>query len=1206
MTRRRLLLLALGLLLAVPIALPFWLLHSEAGARLVWRQVEALAGGRLVAERVGGTLARGLDVRGLAYRDEAVELDVAAIAFAVDVGLFPVSIGIEAATVETVRLSVDPATEPGGDAVDPGDLLEDLAVPVALTVSDLVITDVELAGMTTAPRRIDRFALSGRLDDAITAVLEISAPEGRAAVSGTLNLEAPHALDAELRVELIEPRPMTAEARIDGTLRSADIVAAGRAALEGYAPMSVEFDGRATPDDLDVERLALSSDDLELEASGSLEWTDGLRAGGRIEIDRAELSRIVDAWPEGFPLEGALRVDYSPGAIAIDAASFAVAGTAIEVRGDLDVDVGRSTVGGTVAWRELTWPLDEPTDGIRSPTGKLELEGSLDSWRAAGQVTLDAPGVARDRILIDAEGGRDDAELVVREARVFGGQLSGDAAVSWRGAAKWSASLEVNDMRTDQLAPTLPGRLSGRVEAAGSASPLAVDARLTDVAGVLAGRPLAANGRLLLEDGVVRARDLFVRHGGNEVTLNGSPRAPAGLAFSATVRELGDYLAGATGGVQASGRLGLDDAVPWLNLTAAAERLRFGDVEIADFRIDDLEPGAGTRSRLALAASAVSLGGREILEPRAELNVSADTQTLEVDVGYEGVRFAAHVGGALDSWSEPRAWVGELEDLEFAFTGHPPVELANPADIRLSREHVFIERLCLREPGGASVCAALGWREGGQTAISAVMTAMPLTMVNAIVDTGFDFEQRLGGEFEWQRTPGGRPTGRARITASAGLIESTDRRGVSFTTGESSLSFDIVDGRLKDGSLELPMPGTGNVTGSFGVLDVSSPLGSAVEGVVVVDLDDVGLLAALSPFIDEATGAMNGRIDIGGKVNAPELSGEITLRDGGLRYDGVGLKLSDVRLTGHLEDDGSIDIEGEFTSGRGRGRIASRRGDGIDVAISGQNLTLIDVEDVTAIADLDMGLAYADGALTIDGRLGIPRARITPARLPASRETESADAVVVNGELPDRDAGDAQTGLRILGSLEVELGNDVNVDLGIANASVTGTTLFTWSGAPVPMANGRFDIQGQIQAFGQPLTVTDGRIRYADVSAANPTIRLRAEREIFGNSQVKTAGVLVAGALERPTIEAYTVPRTTEERALTLLVTGSDFDLEQGVGAVDFGTYIAPRLYVSYGVGIFERDNVISARYDLDGGFGIRATSGQRESGVDVIYRLER
>ena len=72
-----------------------------------------------------------------------------------------------------------------------------------------------------------------------------------------------------------------------------------------------------------------------------------------------------------------------------------------------------------------------------------------------------------------------------------------------------------------------------------------------------------------------------------------------------------------------------------------------------------------------------------------------------------------------------------------------------------------------------------------------------------------------------------------------------------------------------------------------------------------------------------------------------------------------------------------------------------------------------------------------------------------------------------------------------------------------------------------------------------------------------------------------------------------------------MLVTGSDFSLESGTGAIDFGTYIAPRLFVSYGIGIFERDNVISARYDLNRGFGISVTSGQTDSGADLTYIYE-
>ena len=140
----------------------------------------------------------------------------------------------------------------------------------------------------------------------------------------------------------------------------------------------------------------------------------------------------------------------------------------------------------------------------------------------------------------------------------------------------------------------------------------------------------------------------------------------------------------------------------------------------------------------------------------------------------------------------------------------------------------------------------------------------------------------------------------------------------------------------------------------------------------------------------------------------------------------------------------------------------------------------------------------------------------------------------------------------------------------------------------------------------QLLRVTRGRIGFPDIPADNPHLNIRAEREIFGNSQISRAGLMVAGTLRRPVIEAYTVPMTNRHRAQTLLITGSDFNFEQGVGAVDVGFYILPRLYLSYGIGIFEDGNVISARYDLGRGFGVKATSGERETGLDINYRIER
>ena len=44
---------------------------------------------------------------------------------------------------------------------------------------------------------------------------------------------------------------------------------------------------------------------------------------------------------------------------------------------------------------------------------------------------------------------------------------------------------------------------------------------------------------------------------------------------------------------------------------------------------------------------------------------------------------------------------------------------------------------------------------------------------------------------------------------------------------------------------------------------------------------------------------------------------------------------------------------------------------------------------------------------------------------------------------------------------------------------------------------------------------------------------------------------------------------------------------------------------VSYGVGVFDDQNVLSIRYDLGRGWGVKATSGERQTGVDISYTVE-
>jgi translocation and assembly module TamB len=447
---------------------------------------------------------------------------------------------------------------------------------------------------------------------------------------------------------------------------------------------------------------------------------------------------------------------------------------------------------------------------------------------------------------------------------------------------------------------------------------------------------------------------------------------------------------------------------------------------------------------------------------------------------------------------------------------------------------------------------------------------------------------------------------------TAGSVMSVDDPERSLTTGASRLGFDLDGDDLRGGIVEVPLPGQGQVAAEFQVLDVVDTGAASLDGRIDIDLADIGIVLPFVPVLDQAGGALRADIDVDGTLDAPLITGTVALEDGSLTYLPIGLRLDEIEVESELQGRGDIEVTGSFRAGEGRGQIRTRADQarsataGLEVTLRGHNLTLIDVPDVKAIANTDVQVRFNGEEFDIDGTLTVPRARIVPSTIGTNRVYESGDVVIIAGELPDEATETVEpTDVRIFGSLEVSLGKDVIVDLGVVETSVTGSTLLAWSGEPIPMANGQFDVAGEILVFGQRLEITEGAVQFPDVPADDPYLRIRAEREIFGNTQVRRAGVLVAGSILRPTIEPYTTPVTTEERALTLLVTGSDFDYERGIGALDFGTYIAPRVYASYGIGLFDNENVIRIRYDLKRGFGVTATSGQKESGVDLSYRFE-
>ncbi|HBG51438.1 MAG TPA: hypothetical protein DDW89_06455, partial [Gammaproteobacteria bacterium] len=228
--------------------------------------------------------------------------------------------------------------------------------------------------------------------------------------------------------------------------------------------------------------------------------------------------------------------------------------------------------------------------------------------------------------------------------------------------------------------------------------------------------------------------------------------------------------------------------------------------------------------------------------------------------------------------------------------------------------------------------------------------------------------------------------------------------------------------------------------------------------------------------------------------------------------------------------------------------------------------------------------------------------------------------------------------------LRLILGDRVRFEGFGLKTDITGQLGLREGPGTLPVASGELVLDGRYRAYGQDLTIERGRILYTGVPLDSPGLDLRASREF----QEQTVGVEVRGLLQQPDVKVFSAPLLPQSDALAYLVLGRPLNqassddsaamnraaaalglaggelLAQRIGGrlgvqdveirnsgdvatseLSFGRYLTPRLYISYGVGVFNAVSTLRTRYELSRRWTLRTESGVQSS-IDAIYTLER
>lgn len=989
-------------------------------------------------------------------------------------------------------------------------------------------------------------------------------------------------------------------------------------------------------------------------AHGDMKSVD---ARGRLRVDYQDYS-VDSRFDVSYGDEDALDIRELRLALVNDVATVAVRGRVRHARSR-----PRASLAGS--WEKVRWPLNEP-HRIASAAGKFQLSGGFDDYRASATGDVQLPELQLQQLHIRGHGTRQSFTAERVEGELLGGHAQGSARVQWGKVARWEATLAGTGLNPGAVRPEWPGNLGMELRTQGqrSAAGLTYSIDVSRVEGTLRSVALSGRGAVTSAGDSYVIEDVELHYGNNHVLADGHIGKTWDIRWDIDAADLAQLYAPASGVLRAAGHVSGGRREPSISISGAGEALSYGNWSAAQLGLAgtvDLAQGR-LQSALQLRAFGVGTGERRLDELEIVASGMPADHRIHITAGMPRLSAVLALSG---NYAE-RAWTGHLENATLVDTRTGEWTLHEPAQIAVSASEAEATSQCWRNPALGELCGQGAWRadEGWRAGLRG--DDLSLSLLQDVLPAGVVLEGRVDVAASAAADAKGVITGSATVAASPGRITRTLEGGVEevgFSHREGRMDASLQGGALTASfGMSLADPASDTVTGGVGFYvtvpraALPGPLArSAVaaqapfDARLTAEIRDLGIIPAFVPSLENVRGVISADLHAGGNPRAPTLTGDVRLLDGSARVLPLGIDVTDVQLTASASAADRLRIEGSLRSGEGTLALGGEALYDIgapqrwaaNVTARGSNVQVANLPELVAVAGADLRARVTPGAIELRGDVTIPYARIQPRELGAAVRS-SPDVVVVDAPAG---AERAQT-WRIDTQVRATLGDNVRFRGFGVTTDLAGEVVLMDEPDEPTIARGEIRLKGgEYRAYGQNLKIERGRLLFFSGPVDNPGVDVRAVREI----EDVTAGILVRGSLKNPQVTLFSEPAMAETDVLSYLVLGrpmsqatgaegerlygaaaalglagggalagqigQQFGLQDvriesggqfGEAALVIRHYLSPKLYISYGFGLFEQLNLVLIRYQLSRNWAVEAQSaGGESSGADILYTIE-
>ncbi|TBR37105.1 MULTISPECIES: translocation/assembly module TamB domain-containing protein [Dyella] len=1226
-----------------------WLIGTSSGLRFALARAQGFTDGALSVKHAQGRLVGPLDIEGLRYNDgKAVDVTVAKAHL--DLRVLPLlrksahvlDLNVDGVDVALKTTPPEPPTESSFSLKPPLDLILDRIHVGSVKVTQdgapvFASNSLDLAGSWTS-QGIELHQLS------------LKAPDGNADLQGQLSAMGQYkgqgkavfawrvagtdyagALEAQgdgknATVTLKLTLPMPAELHL-------------QLQQSGAYPWTAKLDAPTFDPKVLLGESSLKQLGVSLQGSGDR------RSGtvnGRVELNDYQL----DLKP--------LQARFSEDLKTLELQQLALASPQF---------TGSANVHGTVALSDqpVSANLDVSWDNVRLPAtlvgqdldtkGKLLARGSADRFHAEGEVQAGPPSqLSKFTLNIDGT-----PKLITLNSLAIQGPKSGhmDAkgSLTLQPEFGWNLQAQAEKLDPGQIFAGWGGSMDFDIATEGTLPKNQPDATLEirKLTGRLRERQLRGEGKLHLAPSNVVDGKLQLASGSSTITVEAKPGKSNDIQLQLAVASLADWLPNSGGALQGDFRVrGLYPKLS-VNGQLHGRSLGYGDEKVAALQLTADVPDISTPGgKLDVTATTVEAGGLAFQQISLRGDGTGERHNLHLDA--HGTQLSTQI--ALNGSLKEKNWNGTLSTLTLEAQHLPPFRLTAPSKLAYNDGAMSLSDLCL-SGGEPQLCVNAKQDKAGNLDASYNLRSLPLALIMTMVESK-DMPMRADGVLEGsgniKRNAAGALNGQASITSTQGsitLVQHADRpiltyRNLALNANltPNSQRFNIHANLSNDGLLD----------GQIGITGAQQ----ALDGQVRLHVTNLALVEMFTSELDNVKGKLDGDFLLGGTVKQPAIRGQAVLDGFATEIPNAGLKLKEGHVAITTTDAQNFRVDGTVQSGKGSLTVAgtARLGEGGNAAITvkGSQFTATNIPAAVVVVSPDLTLDQNEKGITVGGSVTLDSADIDVDKLPGGGATQASPDVVIVDE--DQQAEKASK-LPIMADIAVNLGNKTHlVGMGL-DGNLSGQLRVRERPGTATTGQGQITVDGTYRAHGQNLHIEQGRLLFATTPIDNPGLDIRAVRNLNPNATIdegQKVGLQITGTAKRPVLTVFSNPVMEQSDALSYLITGKPLSQVKGgegsaVGAaaqalgsaagdmlaktigarmgVDdigvqandaigggsaftVGKYLSPRLYLSYGVGLFDPGQVITLRYIFNHRWNFEALNATDFNRASLNYRIEK